>query len=75
MGRIIMETYASKTEVANQDAVVLAEAQAYTDEKIAAVGAGLPAVTTANNGQFLQVVNGAWAAATIPSAEGVTFGE
>ena len=30
-------------------------------------------VTTADNGKFLRVVNGAWAAATIPDANGVSF--
>ena len=34
---------------------------------------GTPTVTTANNGQFLRVVNGAWAAATVPSAEEASF--
>ena len=34
---------------------------------------GVPSVTTANNGQFLRVVNGAWAAATVPSAEEASF--
>lgn len=33
----------------------------------------LPTVTAANNGQVLMVVSGAWAAATIPDAEGVNF--
>lgn len=33
----------------------------------------LPAVTAANNGQFLMVVNGVWAAATVPYAEGEEF--
>jgi len=37
------------------------------------VSGGLPAVTSADNGKVLQVVNGAWAAASIPSANGVTF--
>jgi len=35
--------------------------------------AGLPSVTSSDNGKVLQVVNGAWAAATIPSANGVSF--
>ena len=35
----------------------------------------VPKVTTADNGKFLQVVNGAWVAVTIPTAEGVKFGE
>lgn len=33
----------------------------------------LPAVTTADNGKFLRVVNGAWGATVIPTAEGVGF--
>lgn len=33
----------------------------------------LPAVSSADNGKILQVVNGAWAAAMIPSANGVSF--
>ncbi len=33
----------------------------------------LPAVTAANNGQVLMVVNGAWAAASLPAAEGEDF--
>lgn len=36
-------------------------------------GAGVPTVTTANNGQFLRVVNGAWAASTVPRAEEASF--
>ena len=36
-------------------------------------GTGLPTVTTANNGQFLRVVNGAWAASTVPNAEEASF--
>lgn len=30
---------------------------------------GLPSVTSADNGKLLIVVNGAWAAASVPSAE------
>lgn len=33
----------------------------------------LPDVTTSDNGKFLQVVNGAWSAVSIPSGEGVNF--
>lgn len=32
-----------------------------------------PTVTTSNNGQFLRVVNGAWAATTVENANGVSF--
>lgn len=34
---------------------------------------GVPSVTTADNGKFLRVVNGAWAAAAIDNANGVSF--
>ena len=34
----------------------------------------LPAVTATDNGKFLRVSNGAWAAATIPAAESNSFG-
>ena len=33
----------------------------------------LPTVTSSDNGKVLQVVDGAWAAASIPSASGVSF--
>lgn len=33
----------------------------------------LPTVTTSDNGKFLRVVNGAWAAATVENANGVSF--
>lgn len=33
----------------------------------------LPQVTAADNGKFLRVVNGNWAAQTVPDAEGVGF--
>ena len=33
----------------------------------------LPTVTAADNGKFLRVVNGVWAADTVPSAGGVAF--
>lgn len=32
-----------------------------------------PVVSTSDNGKFLQVVNGAWSAVSIPSGEGVNF--
>lgn len=33
----------------------------------------LPAVSSSDNDKFLRVVNGAWAAATVPNANGVSF--
>lgn len=37
-------------------------------------GGTLPTVTAADNGKFLRVVSGAWAADTVPSAESNSFG-
>lgn len=34
---------------------------------------GVPSVTAADNGKFLRVVSGAWAASEISSANGVSF--
>ena len=34
----------------------------------------VPSVTTTDNGKFLRVVNGAWAAVEIPNANGLSFG-
>lgn len=39
-----------------------------------AAAAELPAVTASDNGKFLRVVSGAWAAQTVPSAESNSFG-
>lgn len=36
-------------------------------------GTGLPAVTEADNGKFARVVNGAWAADAVPTAEEASF--
>ena len=47
--------------------------EAYLMALIAKMGEGVPTVTTANNGQFLRVVNGAWAASTVPNAEEASF--
>ena len=47
--------------------------EAYLMALITKMGEGVPTVTAANNGQFLRVVNGAWSAATVPSAEEASF--
>lgn len=44
----------------------------YVDDAVAAAGS-LPSVTSSDNGKVLMVVNGAWAAGSIPSATGVSF--
>lgn len=36
-------------------------------------GNDLPAVTSSDNGKVLRVVNGVWAAVSLPSASGVSF--
>ena len=36
-------------------------------------GSGLPEVTAADNGKFLRVVEGAWAAAVVPNGEEMKF--
>lgn len=38
-----------------------------------APSSGFPAVTSADDGKIMQVVNGVWAAASLPSASGVSF--
>lgn len=38
-----------------------------------AISSAIPSVTSSDNGKFLQVVNGAWAAVTIANANGVSF--
>lgn len=36
-------------------------------------GSGLPAVTAADNGKILMVVNGSWAAAAIPDGNNIEY--
>lgn len=48
-------------------------AEVLADIGAAESGAGCPSVTTADNGKFLRVVNGAWAAVEITDASGVSF--
>lgn len=43
------------------------------DPNAVKLSAGTPTVTTADNGKFLRVIDGAWAAATVPNAEEVSF--
>jgi len=48
--------------------------QAQVKQNLGIAGGGLPAVSSTDNGKFLRVVNGAWAADTVPSAETTSFG-
>lgn len=45
----------------------------YVDNAVANAGAGLPEHTSADNGKFLRIVDGAPAWATVQNAEGVSF--
>lgn len=56
----------SKAYTDEKASTTLTESKAYTDEK---VKEGLPAVSASDNGKFLRVSNGAWAAEAVPNAE------
>lgn len=45
----------------------------FTNVTVTGLSGLLPTVTASNNGQFLRVVNGAWAAAKVENANGVSF--
>lgn len=45
----------------------------FSNATVSGLSGLLPTVSTSNNGQFLRVVNGAWAAATVENANGVSF--
>lgn len=45
----------------------------FTNTTVTGLSGLLPTVTASDNGKFLRVVNGAWAAATVENANGVSF--
>lgn len=47
---------------------------AQVQSAIAAIPDELPVVTASDNGKFLRVVSGAWAAQAVPAAESASFG-
>jgi len=49
------------------------EQAAQTRENLEISSARLPVVSASDNGKFLRVVSGSWAAATVPSAETASF--
>ena len=63
LGSLAFKSTVSKSDLAS-------DVQTSLDKADSAVNVS---VTTADNGKFLRVVNGAWAAATIPDANGVNF--
>lgn len=70
-----VQTSLGKADTALQQHQSLAgyATETWVGQQIAAIPDELPAVTASDNGKFLRVVNGAWAAATVPSAEGASF--
>jgi hypothetical protein len=71
-----VQTSLGKADTALQQHQSLAgyATETYVQQQIAAIPDELPTVTSADNGKFLRVVSGAWAAATVPSAESNSFG-
>ena len=71
-----VQTSLGKADTALQQHQSLAgyATESYVQTQIAAIPDELPTVTSSDNGKFLRVVNGAWAAATVPSAESNSFG-
>ena len=54
------------------DTADIADLNSNFDTIDAALAAALPSVTSSDNGKFLRVVEGVWAAATIANANGVS---
>ena len=73
LGPAFVPTLTATAEVGQTIVVKSVNEGGYPIEWEAVGMEGTPTVTTANNGQFLRVVNGAWAAATVPSAEEASF--
>ena len=48
--------------------------ETWVGQQIAAIPDELPTVSASDNGKFLRVVSGAWAVASVPSAESASFG-
>ena len=71
-----VQTSLGKADTALQQHQSLAgyATESYVQTQIANIPDELPTVTAADNGKFLRVVSGAWAAATVPSAESNSFG-
>ena len=63
LGSLAFKSTVAKSDLANDVQTSLGKADSAVNVS----------VTTEDNGKFLRVVNGAWAAATIPDANGVSF--
>lgn len=71
-----VQTSLGKADTALQQHQSLAgyATESYVQQQIANIPDELPAVTASDNGKFLRVVSGAWAAQDVPSAESSSFG-
>lgn len=70
-----VQTSLGKADTAVQPSAITGMAtQTYVQQQIAAIPDELPAVSSTDNGKFLRVVSGAWAAQAVPAAESASFG-
>lgn len=71
-----VQTSLGKADTALQQHQSLAgyATESYVQTQIANIPDELPTVTASDNGKFLRVVSGAWAAQAVPSAESNSFG-
>lgn len=71
-----VQTSLGKADTALQQHQSLAgyATESYVQQQIDAIPDELPAVSSTDDGKFLRVVNGAWAAQAVPSAESNSFG-
>ena len=71
-----VQTSLGKADTALQQHQSLAgyATESYVQQQIAAIPDELPAVSSTDNGKFLRVVSGAWAAQAVPAAESASFG-
>lgn len=74
LGQVDESAAAAQSAQAAAAASAQAAAQSARDARQAAESlTGLPAVTEADNGKFLRVAGGVWAAEAVPSAEEASF--
>ena len=73
IGPAFVPTLTAAAEVGQTMVVKSVDENGHPTEWEAVGMEGAPTVTTANNGQFLRVVNGSWAASTVPNAEEASF--
>lgn len=70
---IQIDNVTKKISIIASGNIVLRGPVNFTNATVTGLKGLLPTVTASDNGQFLRVVNGAWAAATVENANGVSF--